>query len=115
MELKSHAFEGKNKKVSAMCMESSGKNLLLGTEGGNMYTLDANTLSMSEDVVYKDVVMQKWVYFLLSYQFEVAYNILQYLYDHNMLADTRDRCWNTIIIFQIGPVFSKPIQSNISL
>ncbi|XP_045497069.1 lethal(2) giant larvae protein homolog 1 isoform X1 [Colias croceus] len=58
VELKNHAFEGKNKKISALCMESSGKNLLLGTEGGNIYTLDANTFTMSEDVIYQDVVMQ---------------------------------------------------------
>lgn len=59
VELKSHSFEGKNKKISSICVESTGKNLLLGTEGGNIYTLDLNTFTISEDVIYQDVVMQK--------------------------------------------------------
>ncbi|XP_072932199.1 lethal(2) giant larvae protein homolog 1 isoform X2 [Epargyreus clarus] len=58
VELKSHTFEGKNKKISSICVESSGKNLLLGTEGGNIYTLDINTFTVNEDVIYQDVVMQ---------------------------------------------------------
>ncbi|XP_041978692.1 lethal(2) giant larvae protein homolog 1 [Aricia agestis] len=58
IELKSHAFEGKNKRISSICVEASGKNILLGTEGGNIYTIDANTLTVSEDVIYQDVVMQ---------------------------------------------------------
>ncbi|XP_026490787.2 lethal(2) giant larvae protein isoform X1 [Vanessa tameamea] len=58
VELKSHAFEGKNKKISSICVESSGKNLLLGTEGGNIYTIDCNAFTLNEDVIYQDVVMQ---------------------------------------------------------
>ncbi|XP_034830505.1 lethal(2) giant larvae protein homolog 1 isoform X3 [Maniola hyperantus] len=58
VELKSHAFEGKNKRISALCVESSGKNLLMGTEGGNLYTLDCNAFTIHEDVIYQDVVMQ---------------------------------------------------------
>ncbi|XP_053607282.1 lethal(2) giant larvae protein homolog 1 isoform X2 [Plodia interpunctella] len=58
VELKSHTFEGKNKKISAMCVESSGKNMLLGTEGGNIYSLDVNAFTVSEDVIYQDLVMQ---------------------------------------------------------
>ncbi|KAI5651923.1 LLGL2 domain-containing protein [Phthorimaea operculella] len=50
--------EGKNKKVSSLCVESSGKHLLLGTEGGNVYCLDLNTFTVTEDVIYQDVVMQ---------------------------------------------------------
>lgn len=58
VELKSHSFEGKNKKISSICVESTGKHLLLGTEGGNIYSLDLNTFTISEDVIYQDVVMQ---------------------------------------------------------
>uniref|UniRef100_A0AAU8EGR6 Lethal (2) giant larvae n=1 Tax=Grapholita molesta TaxID=192188 RepID=A0AAU8EGR6_GRAMO len=58
VELKSHLLEGKNKKVSALCVEASGKNLLLGTEGGNIYMMDLNTLAINEDVIYQEVVMQ---------------------------------------------------------
>ncbi|XP_052759396.1 lethal(2) giant larvae protein homolog 1 isoform X2 [Galleria mellonella] len=58
VELRTHTFEGKNKKISATCVEASGKNLLIGTEGGNIYTLDLNTFSLSEDVIYQDLVMQ---------------------------------------------------------
>lgn len=59
VELRSHTFEGKNKKVSSLCVESTGKHLLLGTEGGNVYSLDLNTLVLSDDAIYQDVVMQK--------------------------------------------------------
>ncbi|XP_048482979.1 lethal(2) giant larvae protein isoform X3 [Plutella xylostella] len=58
VELKTLTFEGKNKKISAVCIECSGEHLLLGTEGGNIYALDLNTFSISEDVIYQDVVMQ---------------------------------------------------------
>lgn len=58
VELKSHIFEGKSKKISSLCVESSGKHLLLGTEGGNIYSLDLTTFVVSEDVIYQDVVMQ---------------------------------------------------------
>lgn len=59
VELKAHTFEGKNKKISSLCVESTGKNLLLGTEGGNIYAIDLNAFTVNEDVIYQDVVMQK--------------------------------------------------------
>ncbi|XP_049868986.1 lethal(2) giant larvae protein isoform X2 [Pectinophora gossypiella] len=58
VELKSHIFEGKNKKVSSLCVEATGKHLLLGTEGGNIYSLDLSSFVITEDVIYQDVVMQ---------------------------------------------------------
>ncbi|XP_050561055.1 lethal(2) giant larvae protein isoform X4 [Spodoptera frugiperda] len=58
VELKTYIFEGKNKKISSLCVESSGKHLLIGTEGGNIYNLDLNTFTVTEDVIYQDVVMQ---------------------------------------------------------
>ncbi|CAH0719560.1 unnamed protein product, partial [Brenthis ino] len=57
VELKSHAFEGKTKKISSICVESSGKNFLLGTEGGNIYTVDCNTFTVHDDVIYQDLIM----------------------------------------------------------
>lgn len=64
VELKSYIFEGKNKKVSSICVESSGKHLLLGTEGGNIYSLDLANFTITDDVIYQDVVMQKLVNFI---------------------------------------------------
>ncbi|XP_018324100.2 uncharacterized protein LOC108736234 [Agrilus planipennis] len=58
VEVKTQALEGKLKKISAICVESAGKHLLLGTEGGNIYVLDLNTFSMAPDIIYQDVVMQ---------------------------------------------------------
>ncbi|XP_015108444.1 lethal(2) giant larvae protein homolog 1 isoform X2 [Diachasma alloeum] len=58
VETKSLALEGKLKKISAMCLESSGENLLLGTEGGNIYLLDLKKFKMSDNIIYQDVVMQ---------------------------------------------------------
>lgn len=58
-EVKSQALEGKLKKISTLCLESSGKNLLLGTEGGNIYLLSTETFETAEPVVYQDIVLQK--------------------------------------------------------
>lgn len=59
VEIKTQALEGKLKKISAMCVESAGNHLLLGTEGGNIYLLDLITFTMTPDIIYQDVVMQK--------------------------------------------------------
>lgn len=59
VEVKSQALEGKLKKISTICVESAGKNLLLGTEGGNIYLLDIQSFTMTPDIIYQDVVMQK--------------------------------------------------------
>ncbi|XP_053994849.1 lethal(2) giant larvae protein homolog 1 isoform X5 [Hylaeus volcanicus] len=58
VETKSLSLEGKLKKISAMCLESSGENLLLGTEGGNIYLLNLKTFEMPDNIIYQDVVMQ---------------------------------------------------------
>ncbi|KAJ8910731.1 hypothetical protein NQ315_016129 [Exocentrus adspersus] len=58
VEVKSQALEGKLKKISTMCLETAGKHLLLGTEGGNIYLLDLSTFTMTPDIIYQDVVMQ---------------------------------------------------------
>lgn len=59
IEIKSQALEGKLKKISTICVESTGqKNLLLGTEGGNIYLLDLATFTMTPDIIYQDVVLQ---------------------------------------------------------
>lgn len=59
VEVKSQALEGKLKKISTICVETAGKHLLLGTEGGNIYLLDLSTFTMTPDIIYQDVVMQK--------------------------------------------------------
>lgn len=59
VETKSLGLEGKLKKISAMCLETNGDHLLLGTEGGNIYLLNLKTFKMSDNIIYQDVVMQK--------------------------------------------------------
>lgn len=59
VETKSLSLEGKLKKISAICLESCGKHLLLGTEGGNIYLLNYETFTMPDNIIYQDVVMQK--------------------------------------------------------
>ncbi|XP_076673089.1 LLGL domain-containing protein l(2)gl isoform X3 [Andrena cerasifolii] len=58
VETKSLSLEGKLKKISAMCLESNGEHLLLGTEGGNIYLLNLKTFVMPDNIIYQDVVMQ---------------------------------------------------------
>ncbi|XP_076170884.1 LLGL domain-containing protein l(2)gl isoform X5 [Ptiloglossa arizonensis] len=58
VETKSLSLEGKLKKISAMCLESSGEHLLLGTEGGNIYLLNLKTFVMLDTIIYQDIVMQ---------------------------------------------------------
>ncbi|XP_069685247.1 lethal(2) giant larvae protein homolog 1 isoform X2 [Periplaneta americana] len=57
-EVKAQALEGKLKKISAICLESTCEHLLLGTEGGNIYLLNLRTFEMAETIIYQDVVMQ---------------------------------------------------------
>lgn len=58
VETKSLALEGKLKKISAICLESSGEHLLLGAEGGNIYLLNLKTFAVPDNIIYQDVVMQ---------------------------------------------------------
>ncbi|KAF5287521.1 hypothetical protein FQA39_LY04149 [Lamprigera yunnana] len=58
VEVKTQSLEGKLKKISAICVESTGNHLLLGTEGGNIYLLDLQTFTMTPDIIYQDIVMQ---------------------------------------------------------
>ncbi|CAH1794883.1 unnamed protein product [Owenia fusiformis] len=48
----------KLKNISACCLSSNAENLLLGTEGGNIHLLDVSTFSLSDQIIYQDVVMQ---------------------------------------------------------
>lgn len=45
-----------------MCLESSCDHLLLGTEGGNIFFIDLSTFELSDNIIYQDVVMQKYTY-----------------------------------------------------
>lgn len=62
-EVESHVLVGKLKSISAVCMESSGELLLLGTEGGNVYFINLKTFCMLDTIIYLDIVMQKYVFF----------------------------------------------------
>ena len=42
-----------------MYIEESKKHLLVGTEGGNIYTIELDTFALSENIIYQDVAMQK--------------------------------------------------------
>ena len=46
-----------------MSVMSCGKgcpNLLVGTEGGNIYLCNLTSFTISDNIIYQDVVMQKW-------------------------------------------------------
>ncbi|XP_046663289.1 lethal(2) giant larvae protein isoform X3 [Homalodisca vitripennis] len=55
-ETKSLQLEGKMKKISSLCLD--GQTLLLGTEGGNIFSLNLPMFTLSDNVIYQDVVMQ---------------------------------------------------------
>lgn len=44
-----------------LLVESNGQKLLIGTENGNIYTLNLLSFEVTDSVVYLDVVMQKYV------------------------------------------------------
>jgi len=56
--VQSQSLEGKLKKISACCVESSGENFLIGTENGNTYVMDLKKFDVTDSVIYLDVVMQ---------------------------------------------------------
>ena len=49
------------KTISCSCLADDYQGLLLGTEGGNIYVLNVGSFSLSDQVVYQDIVMQKYV------------------------------------------------------
>lgn len=57
-EVKSCSLEGRLKKISTCCLQSSGEHLLIGTEGGNIYLLDIRSFEVANNIIYQDVVMQ---------------------------------------------------------
>lgn len=42
-----------------MCLTADSSQLLMGTEGGNIHMLDVATFTLTEQIIYQDVVMQK--------------------------------------------------------
>ena len=48
-------LEGRLKTVSALCLESSRKKLLIGTEGGNIYQLRLRGFCLEEEIIYQVV------------------------------------------------------------
>ena len=46
-------LEGRLKTVSALCLESSRKKLLIGTEGGNIYQLRLRGFCLEEEIIYQ--------------------------------------------------------------
>uniref|UniRef100_A0A1B6LPM2 Uncharacterized protein n=1 Tax=Graphocephala atropunctata TaxID=36148 RepID=A0A1B6LPM2_9HEMI len=55
-ETKSLQLEGKMMKISSLSLD--GQTLLLGAEGGNIFLLNLQTFTLSDTVIYQDVVMQ---------------------------------------------------------
>lgn len=52
------AMEGRLKTVSSLCVEAGRKRLLVGTEGGNIYTLALHSFHLEEDIIYQDLLMR---------------------------------------------------------
>uniref|UniRef100_A0A6A7FXL5 Lethal(2) giant larvae protein homolog 1-like n=3 Tax=Hirondellea gigas TaxID=1518452 RepID=A0A6A7FXL5_9CRUS len=54
----STTLEGKLKRISVMSCCIGSNNLLVGTEGGNIYLCNITTFTFSDNIIYQDVVMQ---------------------------------------------------------
>lgn len=55
--IKSLPFDGKLKRVSALCCSTLGDVVWIGTEGGNVYQLDLKSYTIKESVIYHDIVL----------------------------------------------------------
>ncbi|XP_059094982.1 lethal(2) giant larvae protein-like isoform X2 [Tigriopus californicus] len=57
-EKSSTHLDGRLKRVSVMCHDSIHNMVLLGTEGGNIYQLKLEIFTISENIIYQDIVMK---------------------------------------------------------
>ena len=57
-ELKSTNLEGRLKHISILCLDQDSRQILLGTEGGNVYKLNLWNFKIDENLIYQDIVMQ---------------------------------------------------------
>lgn len=46
-------------KISTLYVDEANKNLLVGTEGGDIYAINLDTFTLSEDVILHDVARLK--------------------------------------------------------
>lgn len=56
--VKSCTFQGRLKKITTCCLPSSGDHLLIGTDSGNIYSLDVKSFEMTDHIIYQDIVIQ---------------------------------------------------------
>lgn len=57
-EKNSTHLDGRLKRVSVMCHDPIHNVVLLGTEGGNIYQLKLEKFTISENIIYQDIVMK---------------------------------------------------------
>ncbi|KFM68057.1 Lethal(2) giant larvae protein-like protein, partial [Stegodyphus mimosarum] len=57
-EVKSCSFQGRLKKITTCCLPSNGEQLLIGTDSGNIYSLDVKSFEMTDHIIYQEVVIQ---------------------------------------------------------
>jgi lethal(2) giant larvae protein len=57
-ELKTTSMDGRLKQISTLCLDMAGKKILLGTEGGNIYSLNLTTFKIEDTIIYQDIVIQ---------------------------------------------------------
>lgn len=51
-------MDGRLKQISHLCPDMSNKKILLGTEGGNIYTLNLINFTIEDTIIYQDIVIQ---------------------------------------------------------
>ena len=51
-------MEGRLKQISNLCLDMASKKVLIGTEGGNIYTLNLTNFKIEDSILYQDIVIQ---------------------------------------------------------
>ena len=89
-------MEGRLKQISYLCPDMANKKILLGTEGGNIYTLNLTNFSIEDSIIYQDIVIQN-----STEEFKVNPGAVEALLVHptdNSLL-LIGKCFNTVYFF----------------
>jgi hypothetical protein len=74
------ALSSKLKTMTALCLTAGARDLLVGTEAGNIHTVELPEMKLSSVVIFQEIVLQKLVlsriilFCMLLFEFTRVYN-----------------------------------------